>query len=110
MIAASAKLPKAATIPFTSCRSGRRDIIRGAFLTPTNQCYYPRHRYTRQHPRCYNLGSWSESVIRPRDIDSYRRVTYWLGFWFSALLPFAIPALVAWSYIIHPGAAAVPEP
>ncbi len=59
---------------------------------------------------CYNLGPWSESIIRPTDIETYRRVAYWLGFWFSVLLPFAIPALVAWSYIIHRGTTPMPEP
>jgi hypothetical protein len=59
---------------------------------------------------CYNLGPWSESIIRPTNIGSYRSVAYWVGFWFSALLPFAIPALVAWSYIIHPGSTTMPEP
>jgi|SRR5579862_2897738 len=59
---------------------------------------------------CYNLGQWSESVIRPTNIGRYRRVAHWIGFWFSALLPFAIPALVAWSYVLHPGSTAMPEP
>jgi hypothetical protein len=59
---------------------------------------------------CYNLGPWSESVIRPTNVEIYRRVAYWIGFWFSALLPFAIPALVAWSYVLHPGSTAKPEP
>ena len=59
---------------------------------------------------CYNLGRWSESVIRPANVDGYRRVAYWMGFWFSVLLPFAIPAVVAWSFIIHPGSTAMPEP
>ncbi|HKT13483.1 MAG TPA: hypothetical protein VJW77_16820, partial [Terriglobia bacterium] len=59
---------------------------------------------------CYNLGRWSESVIKPKNVQNYRRVTYWLGFWFSVLLPFTIPALVAWSYILHPGSATMPEP
>src|SRR5690242_12639825 len=59
---------------------------------------------------CYNLGRWSKSVIKPKNVDNYRRVTYWLGFWFSVLLPFTIPALVAWSYILHPGSATIPEP
>lgn len=59
---------------------------------------------------CYLVGPWSESIVRPRNIERYRRVTYWLGFCFSVLLPFTIPALVAWSYIIHPGTVAMPEP
>jgi hypothetical protein len=59
---------------------------------------------------CYNLGSWSESVIRPTNVEIYRRVAYRVGFWFSALLPFTIPTLVAWSYILHPGSTVMPEP
>jgi hypothetical protein len=59
---------------------------------------------------CYNLGAWSESVIRPTNVEIYRRVAYRVGFWFSALLPFTIPTLVAWSYILHPGSTVMPEP
>lgn len=59
---------------------------------------------------CYYLGPWTESLVRPANLRSYRQITYWLGFWFSVLLPFAIPALVAWSYLVHPGSVAVPEP
>ena len=59
---------------------------------------------------CYFAGPLSESIVKPKNIHRYRRVMYWLGFCFSVLLPFTIPALVAWSYIVHPGAAAMPEP
>ncbi len=51
---------------------------------------------------CYNVGRWSESLVRPVKIESYRLFAYWMGFSFSVLLPFAVPALVAWSYLIHP--------
>lgn len=59
---------------------------------------------------CYRLGAYSEAVIRPTNVEGYRQITYWMGFWFSVLLPFTVPALVAWSYLIHPGSAAMPEP
>ncbi len=44
---------------------------------------------------CYFVGPLSESIVKPRDINNYRRVTFAMGFWFSVLLPFTIPALVA---------------
>lgn len=50
---------------------------------------------------CYLAGPLSESLVKPTNLDSYRRVTYQLGFWFSVLLPFSIPALVTWSFL-HP--------
>jgi p-aminobenzoyl-glutamate transporter AbgT len=31
----------------------------------------------------------------------FRRLTFGLGFWFSVLLPFSIPLMVAWSYLIR---------
>ena len=41
---------------------------------------------------CYFLGPLSELVLRPRNVERYRRVCFLLGFWFSFLLPFCIPA------------------
>lgn len=55
---------------------------------------------------CYGLGPWSESIVRPANVERYRRVTYSLGFWFPILLPFSIPALDAWYYLLHPAVAA----
>lgn len=43
----------------------------------------------------YLLGPLSEAVLRPVDVDGYRRRMFGLGFWFSAALPFAYPALLA---------------
>jgi hypothetical protein len=43
---------------------------------------------------CYLAGPLSESLVKPTNLDRYRSITYWLGFWFSVLLPFSIPALV----------------
>ena len=57
---------------------------------------------------CYFAGPLSESVLKPADVDRYRRFTFRLGFWFSVLLPFTIPALVAVSYLSHPPS--VPSP
>ena len=53
---------------------------------------------------CYLAGPWSESLVKPTNLDRYRRVTYWLGFWFSVLLPFSIPALV----LLNPSAVGGP--
>ena len=58
---------------------------------------------------CYGLGQWSEAIVRPKDVGRYRRTTYQLGFWFSILLPFSIPAWIAWSCLIHPGTTALPN-
>lgn len=51
---------------------------------------------------CYFLGAFVEvRYIQQPNVERYQRVAYPLGFWFSVLLPFSIPALVAWSYLIH---------
>jgi hypothetical protein len=51
---------------------------------------------------CYLAGPFCESIIRPQNVDRYRRLTFQLGFWFSVFLPFTIPVIVASSYLIHP--------
>jgi hypothetical protein len=50
----------------------------------------------------YFLGPLSERVIRPRDPQRYRRNCFRLGFWFSVLLPFSIPVLLAALAVFHP--------
>jgi len=45
---------------------------------------------------CYFAGPLSEGVVKPKNVLRYRRVMFWTGFCFSVLLPFSIPALVAW--------------
>jgi hypothetical protein len=40
---------------------------------------------------CYLGGPLSELLLRPHNPARYRRVVFWSGFAFSALLPFAIP-------------------
>jgi hypothetical protein len=57
---------------------------------------------------CYFAGPLSESLVKPTNLDRYRRVMYRLGFWFSVLLPFSIPALVVRSYLLHHSAAVGP--
>ena len=51
---------------------------------------------------CYLIGPLSERVLRPADPDRYRRISYRLGLCFSVLLPFAVPALLAFLAICHP--------
>jgi hypothetical protein len=46
---------------------------------------------------CFNLGRWSESLLRPSDPRRYRERAYRLGLWFSVTLPFFIPAAIWWS-------------
>jgi peptidoglycan/LPS O-acetylase OafA/YrhL len=42
----------------------------------------------------YSVGPLSERIVRPEDPERYRHICYLLGFWFSVLLPFSIPALL----------------
>jgi hypothetical protein len=44
----------------------------------------------------YFLGSVSERILKPRNVTTYREITFGFGFWFSVLLPFSIPALVGY--------------
>ncbi len=41
----------------------------------------------------YFLGPISELVFRPADVSGYRRRMFALGFWFSAAVPFLLPAI-----------------
>lgn len=51
---------------------------------------------------CYFLGPFCEDFVRPGNVDRYRRISYWLGFWFSVLLPFSIPALLTVEILFFP--------
>jgi hypothetical protein len=51
---------------------------------------------------CYFAEPLSESLIKPQNVERHRRMTFQFGLWFSVLLPFAIPLIVAWSYLVHP--------
>jgi hypothetical protein len=47
---------------------------------------------------CYFAGYFVEiRYIEQPNVERYRRLAFRLGFWFSALLPFTIPAVVAWT-------------
>ena len=51
---------------------------------------------------CYNLGPLSERIVQPNDLNKYRETTFRLGFWFSVLLPFAIPAWLTGLCLLRP--------
>jgi len=53
---------------------------------------------------CYYLGPWSERLLRPRNVERYRKTAFGLGFWFSVLLPFTPFALLFFSCSVHSGA------
>jgi hypothetical protein len=50
----------------------------------------------------YFLGPFSERIVRLHDPERYRRVCFRLGFWFSVLLPFSIPALLVVLALFYP--------
>jgi hypothetical protein len=43
---------------------------------------------------CYFLGPLVERIVKPSDVVKFRLRTFNLGFWFSVLLPFSLPAAV----------------
>jgi hypothetical protein len=51
---------------------------------------------------CYFLGPLSERVFQPSDAARFRRVCYRLGFWFSVLLPLALPAMLIFRVLFFP--------
>ena len=51
---------------------------------------------------CYLLGPIIECLVRPRDVDHFRRTCFKLGYWFSFCLPFSIPALLAVQALVNP--------
>lgn len=51
---------------------------------------------------CYYLGPFSERIVHPHDSERYRRICFRLGFWFSVLLPFSIPTLLATLAVFAP--------
>jgi hypothetical protein len=42
---------------------------------------------------CYVLGPVMESLVKPSDVERYRKTTFAMGFWCSVALPFAFPAI-----------------
>ena len=53
---------------------------------------------------CYGLGPLSEKLFDPIDRETYRRMCFQLGFWFSVLLPFCVPVLFVASRLAFPNA------
>jgi len=51
----------------------------------------------------YNLGAWSERVLRPANLARYRKTIFGLGFWFSVLLPFLPGVLLLIDCARHAG-------
>jgi hypothetical protein len=49
----------------------------------------------------YFLGPISERLLRPKDIASFRRRAYFLGFWLSALLPLLFPGAVLYAALVR---------
>lgn len=51
---------------------------------------------------CYSIGPIAERIVKPRDVERYRAITFRLGFWFSVLLPFSVPAFLACLCLTRP--------
>ncbi|PHN93676.1 hypothetical protein CSC80_12230 [Maribacter sp. 6B07] len=47
----------------------------------------------------YNIGAFSEDLIKPKNIELYRNRTFNIGFWFSCGLPFLIPIILLFTYL-----------
>jgi hypothetical protein len=52
---------------------------------------------------CYFLGPWSERVFQPRNVATYRKTAFRLGFWFSILLAFTPSVVLFVSCSLHRG-------
>jgi hypothetical protein len=52
---------------------------------------------------CYYLGPVSERLVRPANVTAYRKIVFWLGFWFSVLLPFAPSVFLFVTCALHAG-------
>ena len=50
----------------------------------------------------YFIGPFSESIVSPSDPERYRRICYQLGLWFSVILPFSVPVLLAVLALFQP--------
>lgn len=42
---------------------------------------------------CYLLGAWTESWLKPDDVETFRKSAFGLGFWGSVAMPFLLPLL-----------------
>ena len=52
---------------------------------------------------CYFMGPWSERILRPRNVTTFRTLAFRLGLWFSVLLPLTPSAILLASCSIHRG-------
>ena len=52
---------------------------------------------------CYYLGPLSERLVRTANVAAYRKIVFWLGFWFSVLLPFAPSVFPFVTCALHSG-------
>jgi len=50
----------------------------------------------------YFIGPISEKVLKPRNPNSYRRIAFGLGYWFSIALPFMIPVFLLILVVTQP--------
>jgi hypothetical protein len=53
---------------------------------------------------CYLLGAIAESIIKPANVDSFRRSAYALGLWGSLAAPFLFPLSILAMLLIGSGA------
>ncbi|MCB4800280.1 hypothetical protein [Neotamlana laminarinivorans] len=42
----------------------------------------------------YNIGAFSEEIIKPKNVDQFRNRIFNIGFWISCFLPFSIPIIL----------------
>ncbi|MDO1512371.1 hypothetical protein Q2T41_06850 [Maribacter confluentis] len=47
----------------------------------------------------YNIGQFSEKIIKPKNVDGFRKWTFNIGFWISCFLPFSIPIILLVYYL-----------
>ena len=47
----------------------------------------------------YNIGEFSEKIIKPKNVDRFRKRTFNIGFWISCGLPFLIPIILLLTYL-----------
>ena len=47
----------------------------------------------------YSLGEFSEEIIKPKNVNGFRKRTFNIGFWVSCGLPFLIPIILLLTYL-----------
>ena len=51
---------------------------------------------------CFFIGPISERLIKPKNVEHFRKLAYRMGYWFSVLLQFSIPCLLQYFVLFHP--------